>query len=401
MSMKKFILSLALIIVLICVALVATGNAHLFRAVQLTWLKGNDTANINDGKDFETNLIEAGKEQPWLLHEQYNQEPLNQALDSFLRSTNSVAYLIVKDGKLHTEYYFEPYHNRSKTNSFSMAKTMMTMLIGAAVDDGIIDSFDDPVWKYIPELKEKAPRVSLAHHAAMSSGIDWEEDYYSPFSPTPKLLYGYDVEAYALSREYLVEPGTEYYYASVSTQILGIALNRAQEAKGIDKTLSEYFSEKFWVPMGMNDDGMWHTDAERLELTYCCVNTNARNFAKFGLLLSQGGLWRSEGGDEKPLLSEAFVERMIKPDLERYYGHSVWTDDREPPIFYAMIGHLGQYVVVVPEHNMLVVRLGEFRDADADYITHFIPKEVGYYVDEAIKRVSIEEASPQGDSAPM
>jgi CubicO group peptidase (beta-lactamase class C family) len=381
----KFYVYLLLVLISIFLGLVTTGNAHLFRAVQLTYLKGNDTANINDGQDFETHTIASGEKQEWPLHEEYNKRPLNDELHNFLQATNSVAYLIIKDGKLHTEYYFEPYDNRSLTNSFSMAKTMMTMLIGAAIQEGIIDSFDDFAWKYIPELKEKAPEVTLAHLSAMSSGVDWEEDYYSPFSPTPKLLYGYDVESYSLSRDYPVKAGSEYYYASVSTQVLGIALDRVLKANDRKQSLSEYFSEKFWQPMGMNDDGTWHTDAQGMELVYCCVNTNARNFAKFGLLLGQDGLW----GDQQ-IVPSGFVERMIRPDIVHYYGHSVWIDDRENPAFYTMMGHLGQYVVVVPEHNLIVVRLGEFRDADADHITHFIPKEVAYYVEQAIARTSSE-----------
>jgi len=417
----KILVGFIAIILLLCLGLVLTGNAHIFRAVQLTYLKGNDTANINDGQDFETRIIRAGKPQPWALHENYNKQPLNADLEKFLTSTNSVAYLIIKDGKLHSEFYFEPYHDRSRTNSFSMAKSILTMMVGAAIDDGFIKSFDEPVSNYIPEFKGK--EVTLAQLSAMSSGVDWEEDYYSPFSPTPKLLYGYDVETYSLSREYPKKPGSEYYYASVSTQVLGIALQRALKKAGKDISVSEYLSEKFWQPMGMEDDATWHTDAEGMELVYCCINSNARNFAKFGLLLSQQGAWNTGGleggaveenrdaeipadkisaevittekstGERLQLLKPEYVEHMIKPDLVSFYGHSIWTDDRENPIFYLMMGHLGQYVVVVPEHNMIVVRLGEFRDADADHITFFIPKEVAYYVDEAIKRVHSEDAN--------
>lgn len=386
---QKIIAAIVFVLLGVVLGLFLTGNAHLFRAVQLTWLKGNSTANINDGKDFDTHVIAASDtyEWTWTEHEDYNNTPLDKELRAFLERTHSAAFLIIKDGQLHTEYYFEPYHARSKTNSFSMAKTMMVMLIGAAIDDGIIDSFDDEVWKYIPELKERAPRVSLADHAAMKSGIDWEEDYYSPFSPTPKLLYGYDVESFVLDRDYPVEAGKEYYYASVSTQILGIALKRALEAKGIKSNLSEYFSEKFWKPMGMNDDATWHTDAKGMELTYCCISTNARNFARFGLLLSQKGIWYDPQGDEQSLLSEDFVDRMMKPDLKPYYGHSVWTDDRENPVFQAMIGHLGQFVVIVPAHRLIVVRLGEVMDKEPDDITHFVPEEIAFYVEKAIQQL--------------
>ncbi len=381
---KALVIAIVLVLGLASLGLKITGNDHLFRALQLTYMKGNDTANINDGQDFSTNIIEAAEAEPWPLHDNYNHRELDGELASFLESTNSAAYLVIHEGKLHTEYYFEPYFDRSKTNSFSMAKSVMTMMIGAAIDEGLINDFDDLAKIYVSELEGVADEVTVAQLSAMSSGVDWDEDYYSPFSPTPKLLYGYDVESYTLNRDYPIKAGTEYYYASVSTQLLGIVLDRALKRAESEETLSDFLSRHFWQPMGMNDDGTWHTDAEGMELVYCCINTNARNFAKFGLLLSQQGRW----GDEQ-LLQPDFVKRMIEPDLVHYYGHSVWTDDRDEdaPQFYLMMGHLGQYVIVVPEHDLVVVRLGEFRNEPADKETHFIPKEVAFYVEQAIKRV--------------
>jgi len=384
-TIKKILIAiLALLFLLLATTagLFATGNEHLIRAVQLTYLKGNTTANINDHRDFDTRLIKAGEAQPWALHPDYNKIPLRKELEGFLTRTNSVGYLIIKDGLLHSEYYFAPYDPRSRTNSFSMAKSLLTMMVGAAIEDGMIGSFDERLDLLVPELQGKASDVTLAQLSAMSSGVDWDEHYYSPFSPTPKLLYGYDVESFSLSRDYPKAGGETYYYASVSTQVLGIALQRALQKAGSTQTLSDYFSDKFWIPLGMDDDGLWHTDTKGMELVFCCVNTNARNFAKFGQLLLNKGRW-----GEQQLLSEAFVDRMIQPDIMNYYGHSIWIDERENPIYYLLMGHLGQYVIVVPEHNMVVVRLGEFRDADADHMTFFIPKEVNYYVDEALARV--------------
>jgi len=384
--MRKYwlypLLAILALLALFILGLVLSGNSHLLRAVQLTYLKGHNTANINDGKDFDTSIIATGEVQPWPLHENYNQDTLAPDLETQLRSSNSAAYLVVHKGKLHSEFYFEPYSNRSKTNSFSMAKTIMTMMIGAAIDEGLIKDFEALAKDYIPELSGVADEVRISHLTAMSSGVDWEEDYYTPFSPTPKLLYGYDVESYALSRDYPVAAGAEFYYASVSTQVLGIVLDRALKQANRSESLSQFLSRKFWQPMGMNDDGTWHTDAQGMELVYCCINTNARNFAKFGLLLSQKGVWNGQ-----QLLQAAFVKRIIEPDLNHYYGHSVWIDERENPQFYLLMGHLGQYVIVVPGHDLVVVRLGEFRLKASDKTTRNIPSDVYFYVDHAIKRV--------------
>lgn len=377
---KRILFGLLGLLLLLLVALLITGNAHIIRAMRLTYLKGHTTANINDYRDFDTHVIRMSQAQAWTLHKDYNKKELSKELESYLKKHHSAAFLIIKDGKLHTEKYFSPYTAQSKVNSFSMAKTITTMLVGAAIDEGKISGFDEPVSSFIPELKGKAKGVTLAHLSAMSSGIDWDENYYSPFSPTPKLLYGYDVENFSLSRKYSLPAGSKYYYASVSTQVLGIALKHA-----IKENLSDYLSKTFWQPLGMNDDGLWHTDTHGMELTFCCISTNARNFAKIGQLLLQKGKWRN-----RQLLNEKFIERMVQADLTHYYGHSIWIDDRDEknPQFYSLIGHLGQYIAVVPAHNMIVVRLGEERGKKPDKITHFVPEELSFFVEQAIELVS-------------
>jgi len=389
-KVTQIILGALLSLLVIIAGLYATGNKHLIRAFQLTYLKGEITANINDHRDFATRTIKAGDTQAWPLHANYNRVSINEDTLALLKRNKTAAFLIIKNGKIFHEQYFAPYHNRSNTNSFSMAKTVQTMLIGSAIEDGLIESFDMLIGQILPALKEKAEGVTLAHLSAMTSGMDWDEEYYSPFSPTPKLLYGYDAETFVLSRDYLVEPSSEYYYASSNTQLLAIALQHVLK----EQTISEYLSAKYWQPLGMNDDGKWHTDAEGLELTFCCVSTNARNFAKIGQLLLQKGQWKG-----RQLLSEAFIERMIQPDLTNYYGHSIWIDYRDEPSFYALIGHLGQYIIVIPEQQIVVVRLGELEDSDLyeDAEDNALPfsSEASLYADQAIAMVTKIHAPQQ------
>lgn len=373
--------------------LYATGNEHLIRALQLTYLKGEVTANINDYQDFNTHLIEKGPTQEWDLHDSYNKLPLSDETNDLLARTQSAAFLVVVDGKIVTEQYFQAYNNRSKTNSFSMAKSMTTMLVGKAIEDGLIESFDSPVENLIPELKGKANDVSLAHLSAMTSGMDWDEHYYTPFSPTPKLLYGYDAKTFMLSRSYPIAPGKEYYYASSATQVLGIALTNALQNKTNKQTISEYFSEKFWKPLGMNDDGYWHTDEKGQELTFCCVSTNAQNFAKIGQLLLQDGKW-----NDQQLLSADFIHRMTQANINNYYGHSIWIDYREDSKFFALLGHLGQYILVIPEHNTVVVRLGEIQDEalqEAKQENQPFTSEIIFYAEQGIELAKRLHASDQ------
>lgn len=376
--MKKVLLGFGMFLSFVIAGLFLTGNKHIFRALSLTYLKGQVTANINDHRDFSTNIIKSGQETPWQLHNQYNQKELSKELLDFLQKYNSAAFLIIKDGKIHTEKYFEPYNENSKTNSFSMAKTILTMMVGAAIDEGKISNFDVLLDSLVPELTGKANGVTLAHLSAMTSGIDWDEHYYSPFSPTPKLLYGYNVKDFSLSRKYIQPAGKEFYYASVSTQVLAVAL---QNTIG-EQSLSEYLSAKFWQPLGMNDDALWHTDSQGFELAFCCISSNARNFAKLGQLLLQKGEWQG-----RQLLSKNFIEKMQTPTKVHYYGHSLWIDERdqEQPQFYSFNGHLGQYIIVVPSHNMIVLRLGETRGQEPDNVTNFIHKEIPFFVEQALE----------------
>ena len=214
----------------------------------------------------------------------------------------------------------------------------------------------------------------------MNSGYEWDEQYYTPFSPTVELYYGDDVTEFTTGRAFSAEPGTFWEYSSASTELLGIFLLRALQKPLGNISLSDYLSDKLWKPMGMNDDALWHTDNEGMELTYCCLNTNARNYAKLGMLLLNKGKWNGQ-----QLIPEAFVEEMLKPEGTSYYGLSTWLSDGQQPAFYAFSGHLGQFIINVPEHNMVVVRLGEKAHPGQGFLKDTLPR----LIDEALK-VSID-----------
>ena len=157
---------------------------------------------------------------------------------------------------------------------------------------------------------------------------------------------------------------------------MGIFLLRALQKAGAANTLSEYLSKKIWQPLGMNDDALWHLDQSGMELVYCCVNTNARNFAKLGILLQNNGRW-----DGQQIVSSNFIQEMIRPEGQPYYGLSTWLELEKTPNYHWFSGHLGQYIISVPKHNMVIVRLGEGRSADVDFRTVTLPK----YVEESLK----------------
>jgi CubicO group peptidase (beta-lactamase class C family) len=164
---------------------------------------------------------------------------------------------------------------------------------------------------------------------------------------------------------------------------LAIVLKRAT-----GKSLAHYLSEEFWQPMGMEHDALWSISGG-IEKSFCCVHSNVRDFAKLGQLLLQKGNWKGE-----QLLDSAFIERIITPDVDAFdpdepkkYGYSIWTDEVHHPSFYGMLGHLGQRILVVPDENMVIVRLGKSKDKTHASAGH-LDADVYYIVYETIKSIN-------------
>ena len=357
--MKKVLFGFIAIVFLLIAALWISGYGFILTAISRTYLAGNATANIDDYKTFDTRVVESGAVQEWPLDERFALNSLPDEFAKDIEENKGVAFLVIKDGKLLEEQYFDGYGPESKTNSFSMAKTVVTMLVGIAIQEGYIESLDQKLSDFLTEFKddEFGKDASIGSLSRMTSGYDWDESYYSPFSPTVELYYGNDVKDFLLNRTFSKAEDTEHYYSSASTQLLAILLTRALQNKNPELTLSGYLSDKLWKPLGMDADALWHLDGEGMELAYCCINTNARNFAKLGHLLLQDGKWNNE-----QVLDSTYVALMHTTDLADNYGYSTWIQNNNAPNNYFYFrGHLGQYILIVPNQQMVVVRLGESR----------------------------------------
>ncbi len=382
---KWIVLPILALLIIISLGLVVTGNAYIFRGLQLTYLKGEATANIDDYVDFDNRTIRAGEPITWQKHPDFDQVVLTPTLQNALDTDETVAFTIIKDGKLVYENYWQDYGSDSHTNSFSMAKTVTTMLYLKAVEDGYIDSVNEPITTWLPEYanNEYAQNCTLADLSAMTSGYDWTEDYYFPINPTAESYYGHDLVKQMVNRDFVEPCGGNFEYSSGDTQMLGIALARALEPHGY--TVSSYLEEKFWQPLGMQGDGYWSLDgAENIEKVYCCLNASALDFAKFGQLLLNDGEWQGE-----QLLSKAHVDLMVTPNTDAFaagqasiYGHSVWTDMDSPIPYYAMLGHLGQRVLVLPEEDAIIIRLGKQKGLPTPIKGFNLEPDLGQYVTE-------------------
>ena len=381
----KIIKWILIIIALLLIILYVTGNSYIVRGVQLTYLKGEKTANIDDYKDFDNNVILAGNPQIWPQHPSYNQIKLDPKFEKELQDFQTAGFILVKDGQLLNEQYFNGYNDKSLTNSFSMAKSIQTLLLGKAIDDGYIESLDQKITDFLPEYKDDpfGSKCTVGDLSAMTSGYDWDEDYYFPLNPTAKAYYGDDIEKQILDRKFTSEPGQKFKYLSGSTQLLGIVLKRALK----DKSISQYAQEALWQPMGMEYDAQWSKDrADGMEKTYCCFNSDARDFAKLGQLLLNNGSWNG-----KQIIDSTFIKKITSPNTKAFdknkvpvYGYSIWMDPSYKTPFYAMLGHLGQRVIVIPSQNLVVVRTGKTHN-DLPHTNQIHDGDIYRIVDEAIR----------------
>jgi CubicO group peptidase (beta-lactamase class C family) len=387
---RRALIALLILVVLLAAYVQFGGHRYFWTALKYTYLQGHNTAHIGDATNFPQAVVASGIPKPWAMDPRAAQTAISADLLPLLTAERSAAFLVAQHGQLLHESYFEPYTASRRTNSFSMAKTVVTMLTGAAVADGFIPSFDTPLAAYLPEYAgdPRGSVATLAQLSAMTSGHEWTEHYYLPLNPTTQLYFGGDAAGTVMAQGFERDPGTAFEYSSASTQVLALALQRALQTRQPDLTLSDYLSQRFWQPMGMEGDASWSLDRPRaeggMEMAYCCIHSSGHNFARLGQLLLQDGRW-----GEQQLLPAEFVQRITRPNgFVEHYGHSLWMDPTYRAPFYFLQGHLGQYVIVVPSAQLVVVRLGQVRHRT--FNRHpVIPDEVYRYVDEGLRMAQL------------
>ncbi|MGB7843632.1 MAG: serine hydrolase [Salinimicrobium sp.] len=348
---------------------------YLFKGIKSMYLKGHTSAYIEDYKEFPNRRIEASAQpQPWPLHEDYNRVKATSRLQKENKKLGTVAFLIIKNDSIWYENYAPDYGKDSRTNSFSMAKSLVTAMLGKAIFEGKIESLNQPVADFFPQFD---PELTLGDLASMASGLNWDESYYNPFSMTIRAYLDDDLREQILSLKVEERPGQEFKYLSGNIQLLGMVIEKAT-----GRTLSDYLSESFWTPMGMREDALWQVDSEEngIEKAYCCIASNARDFSKFGKLYKDFGKWNG-----RQLIDSAFVAKSIHPRFENSpdYGYGIWlTSFGEKKVFY-LRGILGQYVIVIPEDALIITRLGEEAGEIPEGEEH--SKDLFIYIEEVYK----------------
>jgi len=339
------------IVVVLFLALKYSSYSYLIRGVQGAYLDGHKSAHIYDRSHFDQ------REMPvfnavTLPEGSYTLE-LSPETRTALESYDTKGLIVLEKDSVVLEEYWDDHDASTISNSFSTAKTVITLLVQIAIQDGYIDSWDDPITKYIPEyeIPEGVAEPTLRHFSTMTAGMQIKENYNDPFSKTAKLYYGDHAETTALS----VPPGKNptgevYEYQSAQTQVLTVALSRA-----VGESVSSFANRELFAKVGFEVPATWHLDrADGLELGFCCLNVCVRDFAKLGQFILHDGKINGQS-----VVDSAFIAMASQGYKSPYYGHSFWIYPEPHNHVFGFRGMLGQDILIDRAHQRVVMRVGQ------------------------------------------
>lgn len=297
----------------------------------------------------------------------------------FLEDSWTTGFLVIQNDSLVYENYYLGNTESTRNISWSMAKSVISALMGIAVEEGDIKSIEEPVELYAPELKGSSYEgVRIKDVLQMSTGVKFNEDYGDFFSDINRWGRGFAMgnsqDAFAATLDRELEPGTINHYVSINTHVLGMVLKRAT-----GKTITEYMQEKLYNPLGMEFDGYWLLDGDKMEMVLGGLNLTLRDYAKVGSLFLNEGMFNGE-----QIISKNWVEASTIPDgphvqpSESFgYGYQWWIPKGEQGEYMAM-GIYGQYIYINPTTNTVIVKLSanpKYNDDD------YLPSNDGPHVE--------------------
>jgi CubicO group peptidase (beta-lactamase class C family) len=281
---------------------------------------------------------------------------------SFLTLTDTTGLIVIKDDKVVFERYYRGTDTHTRTVAWSVSKAFVSALVGIAVSEGKIQSINDAVTRYVPELAGSGyDGVRIKNVLQMSSGARWNEDYSDPHSDVVRfgrtVAFGGSLDAFAatLPREHL--PGTYLRYNTMDTQVLGMVLRRAT-----GMSVSAYLSARLWKPLGMQDDAYFLTDRKGVEFAAGGLNATLRDYARLGLLYAHFGNWQGT-----QIIPQEWVRASITPDAPQLmpgrrassteiwgYGYQWWVPDLRGE--FLAVGIFNQFVYVNPAQHLVIAK---------------------------------------------
>jgi len=287
------------------------------------------------------------------------------ALDPLLAETGTTAFIVIKDGAVVRETYLNGHQRDSVCRTFSVSKSFTSALVGVALAEGRIHDLDDPMVRYLPELRGRGyDGITIRHLLLMAGGFRFSGGRF-PWKDSPLLYWHPDIRRLILDGPPLVAaPGERFGYSDYSSAVVGVILERVAGT-----SISRYFEDRLWKRLGAEYDAIWSLDHETtgLEATASGLNGRAIDLVKLGTLYLEGGAWAGA-----QVLPSAWVAASVTPLPAELPGHSDqevrervfykfgwWghTMGDGSTCFYAH-GYRGQLIYVCPAKRLVLARFG-------------------------------------------
>ncbi|QDS34235.1 serine hydrolase domain-containing protein [Brevibacillus brevis] len=277
-----------------------------------------------------------------------------------------ISCLIIQDGYLAYEYHKNKKQAQKLQKINSCTKSFISVLIGIALEQGLIADLDTPIYSYFPYLEQKTidpvkRTITLFHLLSMTPGFDWPE--FGEWQSFPRMLYSSDWVRFVLERPLIDQPGEKMNYNSGCSHLLSAILQKASGMSTYD-----FAKKHLFQPLNIQDS-YWYADGQGIHNGGDGLRLTSRDMAKLGLLYLQGGQWQ-----EKQIVPKAWVQKSIQPKFRTYerigsYGLHWWSDRIDPSkdwtednFYYFALGFGGQYILIVPSKKMIVVFCSELYD---------------------------------------
>ncbi|TXC85430.1 serine hydrolase domain-containing protein [Luteibaculum oceani] len=385
-SMKKVLLRTLIILIAVVALLKISGYGYVLTAVNKSILDGHFGPGIYDLDKFPKNEIKpAEKRFEWKEKDKFI--PLTSEENEFHKQVRSTSFLVSYADTLLSESYWGEHTLISYSNSFSMAKSITATLCAIAVDKREI-KWEDPISLYIEETRGlDIGKLNFHQLLNMSANTSWSESGGNPFSNNAEAYYDTDLKELLLTLEMKGKPGSKFNYQSGNTALAGWALSNA-----VGISISEYAEQNLWSKIGTNFPAYWSTDEDNnLEKAFCCFYAVSRDFAKLGRLWMNKGQWDStttvfNAEQMDFLIGAQEVDYNVCPDV--CYGVAFWLENYNGKKFYYARGILGQYVIVIPEEQLIIVRTGHTR---LDKNERYHPADLYEYVEQGLRMKTLYE----------
>ncbi len=286
-------------------------------------------------------------------------------LDAFLASQRSAGLVILQGGQVRLERYGLDFDAEGRWTSFSVAKSVTSLLVGAAVKDGFIRSMDDKVSDYLPQMKGSAyDEVSIRQLVTMTSGVRWTEDYGDPQSDVARFNNhvpepGVDaLVSYLRKLPRQAPAGSRFHYSTGETNLVGLLV-----ATATSKPLATYLSETIWVPAGMGQQATWILNKTGQEIGGCCIQATTRDYARIGQFILEGARVNGQAIVPEGWLQEATRQQVSTNRPDQGYGYMWWI---YPDGSFAARGIFGQGLFIDPKRQLVIASNGNWPKAASD-----------------------------------